>query len=195
MQQKAAGFWRRAWPAPVIFWCQIPGAFWSPDSGDGLNSTGLVSVSFIKGGRNLALISCPESGLQMAPGFRRRNSKNQGREVWQWCSSCVRRLPPEKRIPCPNTDETSGCRLHGACNCQPAPQAVGTAGLLEISGLKCHKQLSARQSRRPLHVTERIGQKLIPFSGLKTMTAFRLIFKYFVVVCAATGSDNQVSDR
>ena len=66
--------------------------------------------------------------------------------VRQWCSSGAIRLPPERPIPCPNTDETSVCQLHGGCILQPAPQAVGAAGLLEISGFKCVKQLLNRET-------------------------------------------------
>ena len=69
-QQQAARFLRQVWPAPPVFLCRNPGAFWNPDSGHGVQPMDLVSVCFIEGGRNLGLISCPESGLQNAPGFR-----------------------------------------------------------------------------------------------------------------------------
>ena len=78
---------------------------------------------------------------------------------------CPLSLPPKKPIPCPNPGETSVCQCHCGCNLQPAPQAVGAAGLLENSGLECHKQLSARQGIRPLLVTELYRQKWCPDSG------------------------------
>ena len=163
---------RRVLPAPLVFSCRNPGAFWGPDSGHGIGPMVVVLVGFIEGGRNLGLILCPESGLQNAPGFRPRNSKNSDHVVWQWCRPCVPCLPLERPIACPNPGETSVCQFHGGCNLQPAPQTVGVAGLLEISGLGCHKQLSARQSMWPLLVTELYRQKLCPDSGHQITTSF-----------------------
>ena len=159
--------------------CRNPGAFWSPDSGHGIPPMGSVSVCFINGARNLGLISCPESGLQNAPGFRPRNSNNSDHVVWQLCCPCAPCLPPEKPIACPNPGGTSVCQLHGGCNLQPATQAVGAAGQLELSGLKCDKQLSTRQSMWPLLVTELYRQKLCPDSGHQIKTSFlKLCFEF-----------------
>ena len=170
MQQKATRFLRRVWPAPAVFVCQNLGAFWGSYSGHETKPMVLVLVRFIGGGRNLGLILCPESGLQNAPGFRHRNAKKLGRVVWQWCRSCVPRLPPENPIPCLIPGETSVCQFHG-CNLQPAPQAVGAAGLLEIRRLKCYKQLSARQGMWPLEVTELYRQKRCPDAGQEKRTS------------------------
>ena len=60
---------------PPVFLCRNPGAIRSPDSGDGVHLMCLVSICFIQGGRNLGLVSCPESGLQNAPGSRHRKIK------------------------------------------------------------------------------------------------------------------------
>ena len=132
----------------------------------------VVLVGFIGGGRDLGLILCPESGPQNAPGFWPRSSQNSDHVVWQWCRPCVPCPPPEKPNACPNPGETSVCQFHGGCNLQPATQAVGAAGLLELSGLECHKQLSARQSMWPLLVTALYRQKLCPDSGHQIETSF-----------------------
>ena len=118
------------------------------------------------------MISCPESGLQNAPGFRHRKRERSGPVVWQWCSSVVARRPPEQPIPGPNPDETPAFQFQAGCNLQPAPQIVGAAGLLQFDGFKCYKQWSARQHTRPLLVTELYRQKRCPYSGHEIRTSF-----------------------
>ena len=96
--------------------------------------------------RNLGSKMRPDSGTEI-PKMRA-----------MWCRNGVTLVSPlshgKKLIAHPNPGETSVCQFHGGCNLQPAPQAVGAAGLLEISVLECHKQLSARQGMWPLLVTE-----------------------------------------
>ena len=127
---------------PPVFLCRNPGAIRSPDSGDGVHLMCLVSVCFIKGGRNLGLVSCPESGLQNAPGSRHRKIKKQCRV----CDHFGTLVPPVSSGPCPSTAQTSVCQCYGGCNVQPVPQTAGAAGLLEISGLGCAKHSSVRET-------------------------------------------------
>ena len=47
MQHQAARFLERTWPAPPVFLCRNPGAFWSLDSGHGIKPMVLVLVRFI----------------------------------------------------------------------------------------------------------------------------------------------------
>ena len=49
------------WPAPPVFLCRNPGAFWSPDSGHKISPFTL--------GFNLFYYRCPESGLDFVPGI------------------------------------------------------------------------------------------------------------------------------
>ena len=129
-------FWNGRGP-PLRFSCagirarfgtQIPGAFWSPDSG-------------------LLFVLLTEAGIWTS--FRARNlgskmrpdsSKNHGHVVRQWCSSGATRPPAEESILCPIKDGTSVCQFHDGCNLQPVRPAVVAAGLLKMSELKCAKK-------------------------------------------------------
>ena len=61
MQQQAARFLRRRWPAPPVFLCRNPGAFWSPDSGRKIKPRFRAYI--------LKQYMSPESGLDFVPGI------------------------------------------------------------------------------------------------------------------------------
>ena len=83
---------------PPVFLCRNPGAIRSPDSGDGVHLMCLVSICFIQGGRNLGLVSCPESGLQNAPGSRHRKIK----KISAVCAAILELwCHPSYRVPAP----------------------------------------------------------------------------------------------
>ena len=94
----ATDFSTRAWPTRPVFVCRNPGAIRSPDSGDGVHLMCLVSICFIQGGRNLGLVSCPESGLQNAPGSRHRKIK----KISAVCAAILELwCHPSHRVPAP----------------------------------------------------------------------------------------------
>lgn len=78
---------------PLCFFCAgIRARFGAQIPAAGVQPMCLVLVRFIEGGRNLGLVSCPESGLQNAPGFRHRKIKNRSSVVQQICSCGAARL-------------------------------------------------------------------------------------------------------
>ena len=102
-------------------------------------------------GFNLFYSRRPESGLGFVPGIwapkcvripAQKNQKNQ-------CCVCGHfgtLVPPVASGPCPSTAQTSVCQCYGGCNVQPVPKTAGAAGLLEISGLRCAKHSSVRET-------------------------------------------------
>ena len=160
MQQQASRFWRRMRPAPLVFLCRNPGAFWSPDSGRKIKPRFRAYV--------LKQYMGSESGLDFAPGIwapkcariPARTPQKSRLLVRQWCGSGANRPPPEKRIPSPNTDRTSVCQFHYGCNLQQVRQAV--TGLLAMSGLKCAKQFLSMETITATPGNGTLSPKTVP---------------------------------
>ena len=152
-------------------------------------------------GFNLFYSRRPESGLGFVPGIwapkcaripAQKNQKNQ-------CCVCGHfgtLVPPVLSGPCPSTAQTSVCQCYGGCNVQPVPKTAGAAGLLEISGLRCAKHSSVRET---MFATPRYGTWR-PESGpiFRAQNQDRFLFEFllfFVIVRSETGSGSRGSDR